>query len=237
MGYLRSRQRDFAQDNAYNRNSFPYFRQLNQKRRLMMNKLSLICMIIGVLAMPVFAQSGTIFSINLGACMPYAPEEFTDYWKTGFNIGCGIGAPQSNNVTFIGAINYTSFSLNDDKLLGDNSLNGYGYNIDGGAASTLTTFADFKFSFTSDGSKAAPYLLCGVGIFRLAFSDATISYQGQYARLDGDSETKLGIEIGTGLDIDIDTRTSLSLGAKYVIGFTEDEDTQYFPLQIGLIYK
>ena len=195
----------------------------------------------------VFAMTQTSFaqgqvkrstlSFNSGFSLPSAPVEFSDYWKSGFNFGAALEYPLSPKVIFQGCLNYNRFPLNEDQFLSEDGLSGLDISIDGGAASIITVSGNLKAPLSIQGSSVSPYLVGGLGIFRLSVSDITVRYQGQSGRVDGASETALLFIFGTGLDFTISPKVNMFFEIKYGIGVTEGESTKYFPVKIGLSFK
>jgi opacity protein-like surface antigen len=177
------------------------------------------------------------FYVNTGMAVPSAPDEFSDYWNMGFNVGGGIGLEISPNVQFVPTLSYSNFSFDGNNFLQENGFGGYGFDVSGGNAKIITLNADFKFQLSPQQSPTIPYIIGDAGLFRLAIDDMTLSYQGQYETVQGDSENKFGLNLGAGLDFSLNPKIAMSLGAKYVIGLTEDESTRYFPLQIGFAFR
>jgi opacity protein-like surface antigen len=199
-----------------------------------------------ILMMAVLAMSGIVLAqekpkityyVSAGIAVPSAPDEFSDYWRTGLNIGGGVGFPISNNVQLVPTLSYSNCGFDVDRFLLDSGVGDFGYDINGGDASLTTLNADFRFSFNTAQGKVVPYVVGGAGIFWLSIDDALLSYQGYTIRVNGESETKVGIDFGAGIDFSAGPRTNISIGGRLVVGFTEGDNTQYFPLQVTFGFK
>ena len=192
-----------------------------------------------ILASIVFAQddSKTMYFINAGFSVPSAPSEFSDYWERGYSIGGGVVLPRSEQVHLLLGFIHSRFGFNGEKLMADQGYPNYGFQIDGGQASITSITADYKIFLSSRQNTATPYLLAGTGLFHISTRDATISYQGQSESVSGSSETKIGFNAGGGLDIRLNPKMALTLGARIIIGLTEGQSTQYFPLLVGLTFR
>jgi hypothetical protein len=60
----------------------------------------------------------------------------------------------------------------------------------------------------------------------------------QYTRTIGtDLEPAIGLALGAGISFVINPNMNIFVEAKYGVGFTEDEDTQYIPIKVGLEFK
>jgi opacity protein-like surface antigen len=193
-----------------------------------------------IFAQTTFAQGQAkkpSFFVNAGFSIPSAPDEFSDYWKTGFNIGGGIGHSLTPNVQFQGIVEYNSFGFDGDKLLEDYGYGGTGISVSGGTASIVTASANLKTLLSAGKSSSTPYFIGSLSFFRLSTSDATVSYMGMSETVDGDSETAAGVAFGAGINIEMNPNMNLFIEGKYGVGFTENESTQYLPLKVGLEFK
>lgn len=177
------------------------------------------------------------YSVNTGFSLPSAPHDFSDFWKTGFNIGGAIGYPLEAKLTFQACVDYNSFTYDKDRYLRDYDFPGLEILIDGGNVSIVTASANLKGMLLPQGSFVSPYFLGGLGLFRFSLSDMTMSSQGQSQTLKGTSETAIGVFFGAGFDFAINRRVNFFAEGKYGVGFTEDESTQYFPIKFGFSFK
>jgi opacity protein-like surface antigen len=181
-------------------------------------------------------EDASVF-INTGFSIPSAPNEFSDYWKTGFNIGGGIGFPIIRNLRFQVDLEYNSFAFDEDTFIDDLSYGGTGISISGGTASILTAAVNLKALIPTGSYSKTPYLIGGVSFFALSISDGTVRYE-QYTRtIGGDSDPAIGLSLGAGISFVMNPNMNIFIEARYGIGFTEDEDTQYIPFKVGLEFK
>jgi hypothetical protein len=110
--------------------------------------VALVILVIGASACGA-EEMRPILRFGGGIAIPMEPDLFTEYWKTGFSVGGGIG------------LAYT-------ELLEAYTAIGFGRN--GGEGTTdalhfLTVFGDIKVNLLHD-SKVTPYILAGAGLFR-----------------------------------------------------------------------
>jgi len=172
-----------------------------------------------------------------GISFPAGPDEFTDYWRMGFNFGGGIGVPVNPNLTLVGYVAYNTFRFDDDKFLRDYGFAGYGISISGGEASILVFSGNLKANL-GPGGQVRPYLCGGGGFFRLSLSDITVyAVTGESETVEGTSETAFSILLGAGIEIPIGARMDLFAEGGYTIGFTEDESTSMFPVKLGIKFR
>ena len=189
---------------------------------------------------PATAQSRNIVSLCGGISIPLKPDLFNDYWGAGYSIGAGYGhfLNARQTVALQTWLNYSSHPLDEDELLKAVGGVGSDVSISGGSADILTIAVNLKVSTGSVDSKAVPYLTAGAGLFRLSASDATFVGSGQTISQEfGEAEHKIGLSFGAGLNLNLTDRSGIFVEAKYEIGLTEDETTQYIPLRIGVFFR
>ncbi len=201
-----------------------------------MKRSAIVIAIILVISSGLYAKdsSDKSYMFNIGLSIPSTPAEFSDYWVAGMNFGIGLNIPVNRRVSIQGNFAYTNFGLNKEKLMGDTGVSGSGIQIQGGSASILSAYLDLKSTVFGGSKSVVPYLLVGTGFFRLSFEDIIMSYYGQYRGIEGSSESKFGLELGAGMDFPINRGAYFFMDLKYVIGFTEVENTTYFPLRFGI---
>lgn len=170
---------------------------------------------------------------NTGISFPISPEEFSDYWSLGFNVGGGVGYSISNMFSLRGLLDYNSFSFDEDTFLKDLGVSGSGVTVDGLSASIFTFTVNAKSFFSSTPGTVAPYTTLGLGYFNLALSDVTVSYQGASQSVDFGSESGFNMIFGGGLDFNVGS-IDIFLELDYGASFTKGETTYYLPIKSGV---
>jgi opacity protein-like surface antigen len=165
-------------------------------------------------ASPATAQ--TLY-VHGGADFP-SSSEFNDAYKTGFNVGIGGGLALTENIEGVLMGRYDRFGLD---LPGD---------FDGGAFSTLSATANLKLNGPMMSRRITPYAFGGGGIFRSAVGDL----ESNGVTAESDSEVDFGLQFGAGLSVGMTPRTSLLVEPNYVVILNEGENTQYFPVRLGV---
>ncbi len=185
-----------------------------------------------------YAQDdGPTFYLGGGIANPMSPDEFADYYKTGYTFGAGIGIPlgQSGKLSAVGTVDYNRFSINKNRIFSDIGISGAGIAVSGGTATVLSISGNGKLKLGSE-SKAIPYLIAGVGFFRFSASDATVTGNGLSVTVTGETENKLGIGAGAGVDISLNEKMAMFIEARYNVGFTKGDKTHFLPLKVGLSF-
>lgn len=160
------------------------------------------------------------FGVLVGGNVPTG--DFSDGGaETGWHVtGLVEFRPAAFPVGLRGEIGYLSFGVDEEQALGEP--------VDGvDASANVIPFTVNAVLPLSPGSAANFYLIGGLGGYRLeAEADAgefTIS----------DSQTDFGLNGGVGLALPLG-RADLLLEARYHSIFTEDSNTNFIPISIGL---
>jgi hypothetical protein len=177
--------------------------------------------------------------LGAGITFPAGPQEFTDYWKMGFNAGGGIGFSLTPAASLIFTVGYAAFPLNESEILKKAGVPSYvNASIDGGTASALDLAGNIKLSLNPAPNRVAAYIVAGAGYFSLSFSDVKVSasYMGYSASetLTFDSESAFSTSFGAGIDIPAGETTSIFIEGRYSIAFTKGDNTSYVPLRAGV---
>lgn len=164
-------------------------------------------------ALPATAQ--TLY-VHGGADFP-SSSAFNNAYKTGFNVGIGGGLAITENVEGVLMGRYNRFGLDLS-------------NTDGGEFSTLSATANLKLNGPMMSRRVMPYAFGGGGIFRSTVDDLESSG----FTTESDSEVDFGLQFGAGLSVGMTPRTSLLVEPNYVVVLNEGENTQYFPVRLGV---
>ncbi|MFQ5511542.1 MAG: outer membrane protein [Candidatus Krumholzibacteriia bacterium] len=152
------------------------------------------------------------------------PEPFKDFWKTGLGAGLGFGYSLNTRVTVIGNFDYNYFGLDSDKAGG--LFPGFTNvtSVDRGSLSTLYLWTGLRARVlpASVRSFFRPYVLGGIGYFRLDIDETTILHDGGRTRVDYDPQNVLGVNVGAGVDIPITKRADLFTEGQYVLAHMDD---------------
>ena len=176
-------------------------------------------------------------SFGGGLSFPSQPNLFSDYWKTGFNVGAGLGYKLSTAVSIDGTFEYNNFAFDDEGLLNDLGATGYGITIQGGSATIFSVIGSLKANLIPPPKPVSPYFLVGIGLFSLSTSDITISTPYGSEKKKGDSESAFTIVFGVGLDIRANETTTVFIQVADGVGFTKGQNTSYVPLKAGLRFN
>lgn len=167
-------------------------------------------------AVPATAQ--TLY-LHGGAGFP-SSSDFNNAYKTGFNAGIGAGLAITENIEGVLMGRYDRFGLD---LPGD---------FDGGAFSAFSATANLKLNAPMVARRVMPYAYGGAGLFRSAVGDL----ESNGVTSESDSELDFGVQFGAGLSLAMTPRTNLMVEPNYVLILNEGENTQYFPVRLGVSF-
>ena len=131
-----------------------------------MKKILLLTALVALIASSAFAQvPAKPFTIYVGGglTLPMSPDVFKDGWSTGFHGSAQLGFNSIPKGEFLLNLEFHRFGAD----FGD--LSGY----DGGAFSSILVGGDFKLNFGLPMAPTKPFILGGVGLAVLSFSDLT----------------------------------------------------------------
>lgn len=177
-------------------------------------------------------KSATL-QFSAGLSVPVSPDAFTDYWNPGYNLGGGFAyyfTPMFSIQTYF---DYNSFSLDDDSILEDAGLEYSNVIVSGGNISIINISANIQYNIISVERKVSPYIFAGLGYYHLASKDLLMSDSYDSITLDGDSEDAFLINFGVGMQVNIVDNFSLFGDLRYLVGFTEDDNTIHLPIRVG----
>lgn len=156
----------------------------------------------------------------LGGTIPLG--SFSDDADLGWHLGGLIEYKQpSMPVTWRGEITYHRSGLKDDYFT---QIPGVG-NLDG-TFSTVNVIANALYPFGDAASTAQPFVLGGLGLYRLK---ASADFNGVDI---SDSQTKFGLNVGGGVTFPLSGFDTF-VEARYHLVFTEGSNKSFIPISFG----
>ena len=173
-----------------------------------------------------------------GISIPYLPEEYRTYWKTGYNIGGGIGYSLDP-----GSIGYGSVFVTVE--YGRTNFDGKKYNDSlkvlhpmdtaiGGPVKLVNLMLNFKGSFSSTKKTIAPYFLMGVGFMYYSVGEIYVSPDTSLI-VAGINKGAVSWSFGVGIEVPVGESARVFVQAKSLLGVS-DPTRQNFPITAGLLY-
>ena len=187
------------------------------------------------------AQDFVVY-VDGGVSFPAAPPEFSDFWKTGFAIGGGVGVRLTPFWEIVTSAHYQRFPADEEGQIDGLLLEGPGgvleiASIDGRDAETIALLMEVRVHPGSPESSIDPFLAFGSGFCRVATTDAMVRPADPgYAPIPilGDTDSALAATIGGGLGYRVAPGWQIVLESIYTIAFTDQSSTEFLPLRLGV---
>jgi opacity protein-like surface antigen len=194
--------------------------------------------IIGIVLTTSLAFANPNYYANIGMSKPYAPENFQKNWRSGFNLGTGIGYNVKPTLELQGEFLYDNFQLDDNAFLGDVTTDDDIFaSVMGGSVSILSLYVNAKFlSPLKTNDTITPYLIGGVGLVSKMTGEKEIMTELLEYIEPKESTTTAAAGLGIGVEIVMGARTSFVVEGRFNVLFT-DETTVYFPLKLGIVIR
>jgi len=216
-------------------------RDLSQQKRLHMKRLLVVALSL-MLTASTASAIGFGGGVHGGVSFSSFPKAVKDYYGTGFGFGAHGDLKIIKYLTARLNVDYHMFSSDKNKIIEeiarDNNVATSDLSFEGFNASVLGITLNGIGRIPLGKSPVTPYGLAGLGINILSISDPKLTYQGQdvTSQIFGkpETETKFGINFGAGAEFAL-AGFSLYAEVKYVIIFTENENTSHIPITVGVI--
>ena len=184
----------------------------------------------------VFAQfdSTSSYYTNAGMSFPSSPDNFSNYWNPGFNLGVGLNTLLTGQFFLQGDFCYHHFGFNKDNFLRNNGVYGYDIQVDGGSAWALNFSINGRMMLNSNPKEISPYLIAGVGLAKISESDLVATYQGVSERAVGISETDLSAGEGGGILFPYGKRNNFFIDLRYMTVFANSDNISSIVLRFGI---
>ena len=190
-----------------------------------------------------FLATSSIFAnpnyyANIGISKPFAPDDFQENWRSGFNVGLGLGYNLSPKFEIQGEFLYDTFQLDDNNFLnGITDANDVFSSVTGGEASLYGLYANFKYlSPLQKNTTLTPYMVGSLGLVSKNIAEMRVMTEDDMYTIPKESQTTAAVGMGLGLEIVMGNRTSFVVEGRFNVLFT-DETTVYFPLKLGIVIR
>ena len=208
-----------------------------------MNRVILVLTVV-ILAFTVGASAQqstkTAFFFAGGFSAQMSPDRFKDNWNNGLSVGGGLEIKFNKFISLVPRVYYNTYSLDDEAFL--KVLEGeYGYTIeglslDGGSLNAVDFGADGKLSLPGMiGGPFTPYLIGGLALTNISFSDLTITSADSTVTSKIDqSETDFTLNFGLGLKAALLPTITAFVECRYVLIMSDPKNFSHIPIHIGI---
>ncbi len=204
-----------------------------------MKSFLFVTAVLMLISMETFAQTDSSMiktpelTIFAGPTIPYLPYPFQNFWKTGFEMGAGVGYSVGSGSWGYGTIscevNYDRFPFDKTGLTTELKFDPND-DITGDASYAVTALIVAKGTFAHDRHSFAPFFSVGVGYMNVTSGE--IRYGTLVAR-PKDVRGGVAYQLGAGLDIPVTEKMNVFAEGKFLLGFTSQPGRQYFPIVLG----
>lgn len=190
-------------------------------------------------ALAVFSASstaGTRYFVNTGISKPFSPAVFKDQWRSGYNLGAGIGFQLTPKFEIEGEFLLHQMQLDDNAYLRRVTLSDDLYSaVSGGTVSIMELSANMKYMVPSaKNNQVTPYLLVAVGIADKIISAKEVTTEDKSFTEPRETSLAPSAGLGMGFEIIMAKNTSLVIEGGFHFLFAQ-ETTIYFPLKFGIV--
>lgn len=184
---------------------------------------------------------------HAGPAMPMGPNQFVDFWGTGFEVGAGVGFTLAGHFEAVLAVQAQQFPFENDEFLSEADIIGVDLVTTGGGISLSSVHAQLKLNL-QESRWFAPYLIGGLGMYWKTFEKTLFTLGGdEVARLARERTTSPGFMLGAGLALIISPRFRVFVEPGYHFlpvrlirstlpgSLADRRSTRYLPFRIGAV--
>lgn len=185
-----------------------------------------------------YAFANPNYYVNIGMSKPFAPDDFQNHWRSGFNVGLGLGHNFSPKFEIQGELLYDNFQLDDIAFLNNISdKNDLYASVAGGGTSLYAVYANFKYlSPLERNTFLTPYIVGCLGLAAQQIAEMKVTVEEGPYTISKESQAALAAGLGIGVEIVMGGRTSFVVEGRFNVLFTE-KTTVYFPLKLGIVIR
>ncbi len=178
-----------------------------------------------------------VFYFNTGLSKPFAPEEFSQYWRSGYNIGVAVGFPLTERFELQGLLFYDNLALDDTRYIETITDKTAYASVTDGDTHIAELWANAKVYMPTDQSdKVIPFLTGGVCVANKLVTEKKIFTEQKTYTEKKQSDTVPGAGFGLGFNIEMGSGTSLDVQVRLHALFTKDISI-YAPVILGVKIK
>jgi hypothetical protein len=203
-----------------------------------MRNLIYLSLLILFVSIPGLSQGNNIeLYIGGGISAPSKPQLFSENWSSGYGYGGGIGINILHDIHLMVMVDYSKFEFDADTFLKNQGYNPAVFSFEGGSSKIFSTNVYIKTHFYQMRKPVTPYIIGGLGYFKLTTNPAKVSKGVNSITVIGDSESAFNFQVGLGFDIPYDDMFSFFIEGKYGVGLTKGDKTTFIPVRAGAIVK
>lgn len=178
-----------------------------------------------------------------GVAMPQGPDNFKDYFKSGYGFGGEVKYNVNPKMSLAGSFSMISFGIKEDAFAGDVGIEDAKLTIEGGGIKVNAIQANVLYYLMPAGSATELYAIGGAGYYmqkaespdkvEVEVEGETYDMTDMFDIGEDEGENDIGVQFGLGMDLPLGSM-NLFFEGKYHIVFTEDESTKLLTVMAGL---
>jgi len=173
-----------------------------------------------------------------GMAVPRSPASLRDYWELGFSVSGGMGYKIRPNLEIRGIVRYNHLMLDALRIYDEARVpEWYEIAIRGGGAHIASAMVDVVSYYAGGGrSIVYPYFSGGAGVIHINVDDADLYFkESLLSKTEFVQETVPCLNFGVGFNVFITDYLTMAVEGKYIIGFSDVNDTRFLLLHCGVI--
>jgi hypothetical protein len=201
-----------------------------------MKKIIVHALVLFLIGTAAFADAGPRYFFNTGMSKPFSPTDFRNQWRSGFNLGAGVGFQLAPKIEIEAEFLVHQMQLDDNAYLSNVTSSDDLYSaVTGGTTTIVDLSANFKYLVPSPSdNQITPYLLGVVGIADQITSKKDVTTQDLNYTEARESTVAPMAGLGLGFEIALSDNTSLVIEGSFHFLFAQ-ETTIYFPFKFGIV--
>ncbi len=152
-----------------------------------------------------------------GVVFPSGPDQFYDYWKTGYQVGAGIELFLSSRFHHVITLEGGYFPFDKERFLKRLGLEDGNTSVDGASTFVIDMTFVAKYIFT-EYDNLQPAVFAGLGVAGQNQLSATVNYSGYVVTSDAKSSLFLSFPLGASVMLYHHDPNALDLMLCYTIG-------------------
>jgi hypothetical protein len=170
-----------------------------------------------------------------GYSAPLSPNDFKDYWPSGYHVGAMalIGSGEQEQVHGGLMVWHHRFAFDSDKFKSSQPPTSVDVKIDGGTTCLTEIGLVGRYDFVP--GKVRPYVIGSLGYAILAATDVTMSTPTLSRTLSFNTDSGLFGSVGAGLAVSVGP-VWLIAQVRYSLVLTEGDNTTFVPITGGIMF-
>lgn len=201
-----------------------------------MKRITVVAVLL-VLTTSLTAQEKSFFISTVGGfTQPYATLDFTSYYKSGAGFAGEVGYHYNNKMSFLGALSYNTFRIDEEGSLRDRGMTGLDITITSDPAEITTFTGHVRLKVKETTEEPVMYFDAGMGAQRVFYPEFTAEADDDKLVISEDTNYQFLLSFGAGLDFPFSRNLSVIVDGRVMAAIVGNGGAQYFRAGGGLRY-